>query len=191
MTFVIKKLPKAIILCLTIFLPVTWLWQAHAQEVPEYQLKAAFLYNFAKFIEWPQTAFKDSSTSFVIGILGDDPFGENINFIKSKKVKNRKLEVKNFKTIKDLKTCQILFVSSSEKKQLPEIFNAVKDSTMLTVSDMDSFIESGGIIRFVLEDETLGFTINAEAVKQAEFKISSQLLKFGQLVTVEPNPIEN
>lgn len=191
MTFVIKKLLNASLLCLTMFLPITWLWQAQAQEVPEYQLKAAFLYNFAKFIEWPQTAFKDSSASFVIGILGDDPFGENINFIKSKKVKNRNLEVKHFKNLKDLKTCQILFVSSSEKKQLPEIFNAVKDSTMLTVSDMDSFIESGGVIRFVLEGETLGFAINAEALKQAEFKISSQLLKFGQLVTVEHNPTEN
>jgi len=185
------KLSKAATLCLILFLPLTWLWQAHAQEVPEYQLKAAFLYNFAKFIEWPQTAFKDSSAPFVIGILGDDPFGENINFIKSKKVKSRKLEIKHFKNLKDLKTCQILFVSSSEKKQLPEILAAVKDSTMLTVGDVDSFIESGGVIRFVLENETLGFAINAEAVKQAEFKISSQLLKFGQLVTVEPNPIEN
>jgi hypothetical protein len=168
-----------------------FLRQVAAQEIPEYQLKAAFLYNFAKFTEWPENTFKDGSAPVVVVIFGEDPFGENINFIKDKSVKNRKLEIKRCHEIKELAACHILFVSSSEKKRLSEILAAIKISSVLTVSDIDSFIESGGVIRFVLTNDNLGFAINAEAVKRADFKISSQLLKFGQLVHAPSNATDN
>lgn len=161
-----------------------------AQEVPEYQLKAAFLYNFAKFTEWPGSAFEDSDAPLVIGILGEDPFGANIDFLKNKVVKNRKLTVRRFDNIDQLAPCHILFISASEKKRLAETIEAVQDSTLLTVSDVDAFIEKGGIIRFVIENDNLGFTINAAALRHAAFKISAQLLKFGQLVSVDANPTE-
>ena len=159
-----------------------------AQEVPEYQLKAAFLYNFAKFVEWPQDAFQDSNSSLIVGILGEDPFGDHIDFIRNKSVKNRKLEIRHFDTIEDANNCHILFVSASEAEGLVEVLESLNNLTILTVSDMDLFIENGGIIKFELNDEKLGFTINSEAIKQADFKISSQLLKFGKLVKVEPKP---
>lgn len=165
---------------------VNWPAGAQAQEVPEYQLKAAFLYNFAKFTEWPQSAFKDRDAPLVIGILGKDPFGANIDFLNNKIVKNRKLAVQRFNQVDELETCHILFVCASEKKRLAEILEAVNDSTLLTVGDMDAFIESGGIIRFMIENENLGFAVNAEALRHAAFKISTQLLKFGQLVAVDP-----
>ena len=116
------------------------------QEAPEYRLKTAFLYNFAKFTEWPQNAFKDSSAPLIVGLLGEDPFGEEIDLIRGKLVKNRKLAVKRFKKMEDLETCHILFISSSEKERLQDIFNALKDSTVLTIGETDRFIEDGGVI---------------------------------------------
>lgn len=129
---------------LIMLLLVNWPGRAYAQEVPEYQLKAAFLYNFAKFTEWPQSAFKDNDAPLVIGILGKDPFEENVDFLKDKVVKSRKLTIQRFDDIKALKPCHILFISASEKNRLAETLDAVKDSTILTVSDLDAFIEKGG-----------------------------------------------
>ncbi|MCG8605337.1 YfiR family protein [bacterium] len=158
---------------------------AYGQEALEYQLKAAFLFNFAKFTEWPQKAFEENDSPLVLGVLGEDPFGEAIEPIKGKVVKRRKLEVKRFKDLVDLQPCHILFISASEKERLAEILTKVEGSAVLTVGDLDQFIDAGGVIRFTILDEKVGFEINAEAIKKAEFKISTQLLKFSKLVTPE------
>ena len=159
--------------------------QTRAQDAPEYQLKAAFLYNFAKFTQWPENAFKDSSAPLVLCVLGEDPFGEAINLIKGRTVKARKLEVKRVKRVQDLESCHILFVSSSEKKRLAEIMGALTDSSILTVGETDTFIKYGGIIKFIEVKNKVRFEINAEAMKHAELKISSQLLKLAHVVRTE------
>jgi hypothetical protein len=164
---------------------------AYGQEAPEYQLKAAFLYNFAKFTEWPETAFKENNSPLILGVLGEDPFGEAIEPIKGKIVKSRKLEVKRFKSLMDLQPCHILFISASEKERLAEILTKIEGSAVLTVGDLDQFIDAGGVIRFTILEEKVGFEINAEAIKTAEFKLSSQLLKFSKLVSPENKVGEN
>lgn len=155
---------------------------APAQEASEYQLKAAFMFNFAKFTEWPDTAFNSSSAPLVVGVIGDDPFGDAINIIQGKRVKDREVVVQRFTDPGSVANCQILFISASEQQQLPAIFNHVKRGTVLTVGEMESFFDNGGVIKFVEVNGKVGFEINAEAVKKADFKLSSQLLKFAKLV---------
>lgn len=174
--------------CVTIaFLALMALFpsQTQGQEAREYQLKAAFLYNFAKFTQWPGNAFKDSSAPLVLCVLGEDPFGEAIDLIKGRPIKARKLEVKRVKRVQDLESCHILFVSSSEKKRLAEIMAALTNSSILTVGETDTFIKYGGIIKFIEVKNKVRFEINAEAMKHAELKISSQLLKLAHVVRTE------
>src|SRR6266568_2546236 len=111
-----------------------------AQEAPasEYQLKAAFLYNFAKFVEWPPQAFPDAATPFTIGIIGEDPFGDDLErTVQNKTANGHPFMAKQVKALSELKTCHILFISASERKRLPEILNAVRGAGVLTVSEMD------------------------------------------------------
>ena len=107
-----------------------------AQGPSEYQVKAAFLYNFAKFIEWPSGTFTTHSDPIVIGIVGDDPFGGVIeDTIRGKTVNGRSLAVRRFRPGQDLKTCHILFVSSSEGAHVSLILESLKGSGILTVGD--------------------------------------------------------
>ena len=155
---------------------------ASAQEASEYQLKAAFMFNFAKFTEWPDTAFNSNQAPLVVGVLGDDPFGSAIDFIQGKRVKDREVIVQRIVDPKSIDNCQILFISTSEQQNLGAIFSSINRSTVLTVGEMDTFFDNGGVIKFVQVEGKLGFEINAEAVKKADFKLSSQLLKFAKLV---------
>src|SRR6266571_184198 len=123
---------------------------AQAQETPpsEYQLKAAFLYNFAKFVEWPPEAFPEATAPFIIGVLGDNPFGgELARTVNNKTINGHPFTVKEGKAVYELKTCHILFISKSEKKQLPEIMNVLGAASVLTVSEVDRFLRSGGMKR--------------------------------------------
>ena len=158
---------------------------AHASATPsrEYKVKAAFLYNFAKFVEWPDEAFADDNTPMTIGILGEDPFGNILEqTIKGKTVKSRKLKIERFKQISDVDTCHILFISSSEEKHLTEVLEFLKDSDLLTVGEMKRFAHSGGIINFIIEENRIHFEINIDAASRAQLKISSNLLKLAKIV---------
>lgn len=149
---------------------------AQAPSPSEYQLKAAFLYNFAKFVEWPQQSFADDKSEFVIGILGDNPFGEDLaNSVKGKKINEHPIRVQKFETADDIK-CHILFISSSEKKNFPNIFTKIKGGSILTVGEAEQFIQAGGIINFIHKDNKIRFQINDEAAKSIQLKISSKLL---------------
>lgn len=156
-----------------------------AQDAPpsEYQLKAAFLYNFAKFVEWPATTFPDATTPFTIGILGEDPSGGDLErTIKNKTVSGRPLQVKPIKALSEpeLKNCQILFICASERKRLPEILKAVSGAAVLTVSEMEGFLLSGGMINFVMEGNKVRFEIKDETAKAARLRISSKLLSLAK-----------
>ena len=143
-------------------------------------MKAAFLYNFAKFVEWPG----DPDASLILGILGDDPFGAAIDqLVAGKTVNGRALAVKRLKWGQDLRQCQILFISSSEQKRLPQIIASLRGASVLTVGETDAFLSSGGIIRFVLEGSKVRFEINAGAAEQAHLKLSSKLLALAKNVT--------
>ncbi len=155
---------------------------AHAEPGPprEYLIKAAFLYNFAKFVEWPAEALPDIGISITFGIVGDNPFGGAFESMEGKTVKGRKVVIRQFKGVQDLKFVHILFVSSSEKKRLPKIMKTIKDWNVLTVGDTEGFTEVGGIINLIIVRNKVRFEINAVNAEQARLKISSKLLKLAR-----------
>ena len=148
----------------------------------EYQVKAGFLFNFAKFIEWPADAFKDANNFLIIGIIGRDPFGDALDVLEQKSIADRKILIRRFASVEDLQRCHILFISNSEKENLPNIFKAIRKWHILTVGEMKGFPQSGGMINFILVDNKIQFEINVDAAQRANLRISSQLLKLARIV---------
>lgn len=143
----------------------------------EYQLKAAFLFNFAKFVEWPAGAFPEARSPIIIGVLGDNPFGSELErTIRDKTVNERPLQIKEFRSAAEARGCHVLFVGNSEKKRLPEVIEGLRGTSVLTVGEAENFIESGGMIGFVREGNKVRFQINDRAARGAGLKISSKLL---------------
>jgi len=158
--------------------------QAQSQELPEYAVKAAFIYKFTKFVDWPAQAFADPKEPFSICVLGKDPFGNVLDQIFSgKTVNGREPVVKRSNSVEELKRCHILFISSSEKKRLARIIEVIKFAGILTIGDMDQFAESGGIIGLNEQDKKINIEINVDAVKRSDLKISSKLLIIGKTVS--------
>ncbi len=151
--------------------------RVQAQSSSEYQVKAAFLYNFAKFVDWPGDAFSGASAPLVIGVIGNDPFGGALDqAINGKNIGARRLTVRRLKWGQDLRSCHILFISSSERQRLPQIIQSLKGSNVLTVGDMGQFNQQGGMINFILESNKVRFEINSRGADQARLRISSKLL---------------
>ena len=152
-------------------------------ETLEYQVKAAFLYNFAKFVEWPLPALGPPGSPIVVAVLGKDPFGSQLEqTFGNKTVQGRTIVVRRGEKLDDVKGCHILFVSSSEKRHLQQIFEALKKSSVLTVGEVDHFAELGGMINFVLENDKVHFEINVGSAERSGLKISSQLLRLAKVV---------
>jgi len=179
------------ILIVALSVSLSWAPDAFAQardssDSSEYLIKAGFIFNFAKFVEWPATAFAQPDSPIVIGILGMDPFGTIIDqIVQDKKIGARGFVVKRLKwgnDIKELRDCKILFVSASEKAHIDEVVQIVKGQPILTVGETPGFAERGGIIRFTVEDNRVRFEINVEAAHQAELTISSRLLTLARIV---------
>ena len=152
---------------------------AHGQnsQPTEYQIKAAFLFNFAKFVEWPPKAIAGGSTPLVIGILGENPFHDDLaRIIGNKTVDEHPLVIREYRSVSETTNCHMLFISNSEKARLPEILAHLKGSSVLSVGEMDQFTESGGAINFVMVGAKIRFQINNEAATSAGLKVSSKLL---------------
>ncbi len=147
------------------------------QTTSEYELKAASLYNFTKFIEWPAESFTSPKTPFVIGIAGENPFnGALERSVKDKSYGDHPITVRQVTTPSEFQRCQVLFVTRSERKKIGDIFKAVRRSSVLTVGETDRFLQSGGMINFVTENGKVRFEINHDAAQRAQLKISSKLL---------------
>ena len=147
----------------------------------EYQVKAAFLYNFARFVEWPNGAFPDGKSPIVLAVIGKDPFGESLDLLKGKTVGNREIVINRIADIDRLEKCHLLFISDSEKDRLKPILRKAESARMLTVSDLKGFCEAGGHIAFYLEENKIRFEINNEDAQRNGLKISSQLLKLAKI----------
>ena len=157
--------------------------QTESSAASEYQVKAAFLFNFAKFVEWPPNSFSDASAPLRICVFGQDPFGQELRDITNEKTVNgRKLEVSNVADLQQARKCQILFISSSEKKRTQQILAGLSGMGVLTVGDTKGFAEQGGMINFVLENDRVQFEVSRKAAEQAGLKISSKLLSVAKLV---------
>jgi hypothetical protein len=149
----------------------------------EYQVKAAFLYNIAKFVEWPSSSFLDANAPLRICVLGRDPFGEELRDIANDKTVNgRKLQVSQVADLQTARTCHIIFIASSEKAQLKQALEGLRGSDALTVGDTKGFVEQGGMINFVLENDRVRFEVNHKAAEQAGLKVSSKLLNVARAV---------
>lgn len=152
-----------------------------AAATSEYQVKAAFLYNFMKFIDWPAEGLSSPAT-LCLGILGKDPFGDSLDEVRGKTAKGRRVVVVHFRSLEEVKDCDILFLSASEKGRLPQILKAVQHSRMLTVADQDGFCQAGGMINMVFVKNRVGFEVNLAAASRARLRVSSQLLKLARNV---------
>lgn len=153
---------------------------AYPQESREYWLKAAFIYNFAKFVEWPADVFKNESSPINLVVLGTDPFGTALDTIREKNIKGRKLVIRRISRIENLEECHLLFVCASERGQLRTILNSIKNQSILTISDMEKFAPLGGIIGLITVEDKIQFEINLEAAQRQRLKISSELLKLAR-----------
>jgi hypothetical protein len=154
----------------------------------EYKIKAAFLYNFSQFVDWPAEAFAEAQTPLVIGVIGEDPFGAYLDeIVRGETGNNHPLVVQRYQKVEEIKTCHILFVSQSESKKLEQILTSLKDRRILTVSDVESFAQHGGMIRFVTEKNKIRFRVNLETTKAANLTISSKLLRPAEIIAPGKN----
>jgi len=153
----------------------------------EYKVKAGYLFNFPKFIEWPNTAFASSNAPIVIGVLGEDPFGPMLDeALAGRNVNGRSFVIRRFGPTEDLGTCHILFVSHTEKSRTPNVLESVRGHAVLTVGESEHFARSGGMINFVLVGGQVKLETNPDAAIAANLKISSKLLAASKPVKTEP-----
>jgi len=163
--------------------------RAQAGSSVEYQVKAAFLFNFAKFVEWPPDAFPSDKSPITFCVFKHDPFGTSLDeVIRGKTINNRAILARRINELPDLKPCQLVFVNSAEDKLLSEILNSLKGTSALVVGEGDGFAERGGGIQFFLEDNKLRFAINVDAVQRARLNVSSKLLALARIVHSRESP---
>lgn len=153
----------------------------------EYQVKALFLMNFTKYVDWPATAFAATNTPITIGVYGESNFGDNLQqAVAGKNVNGRGIVIRQIDRTNDLAQCQVLFISGSEEKKLGGILDEVKASPVLTVGETEQFTEQGGVINFVMKDGKVRLEINLQAARQAGLQISSKLLSVADVVKGKP-----
>jgi hypothetical protein len=161
----------------------------------EYQVKAAFLFNFIRFVDWPNEKPNDTNEPIFIGVIGNDSFGDAFEPAKSKPVKGRRIIINRFKSFAELekgvesqreieifKKCHLLFISASEKDKAREIIKLLEGLPVLTVGETAGLLESGGIIRLLTEDKKVCFEVNLGAAEKVNLRISSQLLRLAKRV---------
>ena len=163
--------------------------EAQQAKVSEYQVKATYLYNFGRFVQWPATATATKSDSFSICVLGQDPFGPTLDTtLAGEKLDGKPLTVKRISAPQDAGDCRILFISSTEDSHLKDILVALDESGVLTVSDMPAFSRRGGMIQFVLDGDKVRFEINLTKAETAKLTLSSELLKVATNVRRNTRP---
>lgn len=164
--------------------------QLVASDVPsrEFQVKAAFLYNFVQFVEWPPEAFREPDSPIVIGVLGQDPFGAFLDqLVAGETVNGRRLVVERYRWIGEVGTCHMLFISGSEGRRAGQIGAGLKGRSILSVCDWEGLMEQGAMVRFVTERQRVRLRINLDAVRAGGLTISSKLLRSAETVSRETN----
>lgn len=157
---------------------------ADSRSQREYQIKAAFLYNFTKFVEWPVDRFADESAAIVICVIGENRLGEILEHtVTGKMVKNRPLDIRRIDDVGDLDPCHLLFVGLSDREQLRRIVAMSHGANVLTVGDMDDLGEFGGVINLIKKANKIRFEINLVAAKQAKLKLDLKLVALASSVT--------
>jgi len=158
-----------------------------AQQYTEYDLKAAYIYNFSKFVNWPSSSFEDESDDFEIVVYGSSPITEVLyKALKNRKIRGRSISIKVIYDLKNLGDAEILFVSKDMQKDIKNIVNICEGSPILIIGDiLEGFCQSGGIINFTQKSSKYRFEINNQAAQRAGLKISSKLLALARIVSSE------
>jgi hypothetical protein len=155
--------------------------RARGEEVAEYQLKAAFLYNFVQFTEWPASAFSGADDPIVIGVVGPNPFGDALErAVKDKVVSGRRLTVRYFSTPEEVDACHAVFVPAAETGGR-SVLNRTANKAILTIGDGEDFTKAGGIIRFYRDKNRIRFEVNVKAADRAKLKVSAKLMKLAAI----------
>ena len=152
------------------------------------RIKAAYLFNFAKFVDWPTQALPEATSPIIVGLLGKDVFeGELERSVSAKSINGRPLVIRRFPEGEDFRSCHILFISPSEKRRVPQILERLKGTSVLTVSEIEQFsaLGSGGMITFFRQQNTIKFEINLDNAEKAGLKISSKLLQVAKVIRSE------
>jgi hypothetical protein len=167
-----------------LFLAALLAMPAHgAVAANEYQVKAVFLFNFSRFVEWPAAAFPSADAPFVVGIFGHDPFGADLDeVVKGERVNGRPIVVKRVNTAAEAAVCQMVFIHQSEERRLGDLLPALKDHSTLTVSDVPGSAQRGVMIRLITDKGRVRMRVNVESAKAAELTISSNLLRVAEIV---------
>lgn len=156
---------------------------AQSKGPTEYEIKAAFLFNFAKFVEWPPSAFTDPKQPMGICVFGHDPFGHALeDTLSGKSIGNHPVTLGHARQLADLAGCHVVFVSSEDSPRLVGIANSLQGHNVLLVGETEGFASAGGAIQFVLDQNRVRFAINPDAASRAGLKISSKLLALATIV---------
>lgn len=163
--------------------------QVHAQRPPEYQVKAAYLYGFGRFVEWPAAAPAAAGKAFVVCVLGDDPFGHWLDEVVAGAVmKDKPVSVRRISQLDEIGSCHTLFIGPSESARLGRIFETLDHRPVLTVSDAPQFAQRGGMIGFTMDGNRVRFTVNLAAAQDAGLQLNSELLRVAATILKSRTP---
>lgn len=154
-----------------------------AQPIPEFEVKAAFLYNFIRFTDWPEEAFAGPQEPFIIGVLGrENPFGNKLEAaVRGKTIDDRPLQVRFAQRLREFGQVHILYISSSAPESQEDLLQALSGRPVVTVGETADFTAEGGVIRFFVRDRKIAFEINPTAAKRGELRLSSRLLSLARI----------
>lgn len=155
---------------------------AENNKLDEYEVKASYIYNFAKYIDWPSSSLPQESTTLIFCIIGNSPLNQVMQSLTGKSVKNRRVSIRELAQVDELNGCNILFVNTSMKAHLNRILASAPSRSLLTVSDDKGFAAAGGIIEFIPVGDKIRFQINHKSARQSNIKISSRLLSLATAV---------
>jgi hypothetical protein len=162
---------------------------AQSPKPTDYDVKAVYLYNFGRFVEWPGKVEATQGGSFTVCVLGQDPFGPSLDTtLAGETIDGKTLVAKRISSAQESGDCQILFLRLTEASRLKKIIADLDKKAVLTVSDMPQFVKSGGMIQFVLEGTKVRFEVNLTATHHAGLTLSSELLKVATVVRTNPQP---
>ena len=160
---------------------------AQSNPLSEYEVKAAFLYHFAQFVEWPPETFKEAGNPLVYCTIGEDPFHGSLDAaLNGKTIGARSLHVRHLKQPSELQGCHVVFLGEKEKRLFSTVLELLKGSPVLIVGESEHFVQGGGTIGFFLEENKIRFEINLEAAEKARLRISSRLLALAKTVVGNP-----
>ncbi len=180
-----KSMGRLVVVLLTInaiFMGIPAIPESFSQEVTDDEIKAALVFKFPVYVRWPDAILDDNVETFEFLVLGKGRLSDLLGHFDGEKIMGKIIHVKRISTIQALEECHMLFIASSEEKNLAPVLKAIEGKPILTVGDMNGFAQQGGVINFIRKKDSIHFEINREAGKRAGLNISSKLLRLAKIV---------